>query len=315
MHARVNPAADPVNATALSVVVTVVDGGAMLRTMLEAIAQQADAPPRQVLVPFDDSRPEIGALAAEFPAVEFFSIGTVTTARPRQSAAGQHELYDRCRAAGLLRATGELVAILEDRAPPRVDWCATMLRLHRELPHAVIGGAIECAATDSLNWAFWACDFSRYALPFAAGPRQWVSDVNVCYKRRALTLTRDLWQHRFHEPEVHWWLLERGETLFLTPEAVVDYRTPYRSLRRLLPERFQWGRLFGCIRARRLSTSARLRFAIGGLLLPVVLFARHAATQRRLGHGARFRRAAPLMLPMLLAWSAGEVSGYLTGRA
>jgi hypothetical protein len=298
----------------MSLVITIVDGHDVLRRMLHAIRNQQGAPPLQVLAPYDDSRPDIGAMAGEFPEVEFFSIGTVQTTHPIDSAGGQHELFDRRRAAGLKRATGDLVAILEDRAPPRPDWCATMARLHAELPHAVMGGAIESASTDALNWAFYACDFSRYAPPFDAGPREWVSDVNVCYKRRALELTRDLWQARFHEPEVHWRLLQRGETLYLTPEAVVDYKTPYTSLLGVLPERFQWGRLFGYIRARNVTAGARLKFIAAGPVLPFVLFARHAAAQRGRGQGPRFWRSAPLMLPLLMAWSAGEVWGYVTRR-
>ncbi|MEZ5293565.1 MAG: hypothetical protein R2745_20950 [Vicinamibacterales bacterium] len=298
----------------MSLVITIVDGHDTLRGMLLALRAQRGAPPLQILAPYDDSRPDIGAMAGEFPEVEFFSIGAVQPAHPIASAGGQHELFDRRRAAGLKRATGDLVAILEDRAPPRPDWCATMARLHAELPHAVIGGAIESASADRLNWAFYACDFSRYAPPFEAGPRDWVSDVNVCYKRRAVELTRDLWHTRFHEPEVHWRLIERGETLYLTPEAVVDYTTPYTSLLGVLPERFQWGRLFGYIRAKNVSTVERLKFIAAGPLLPLVLFRRHAAAQARRGQSSRFWQAAPVMLPLLMAWTAGEVWGYVTRR-
>ncbi len=305
------PASDAVT---MSLIITIVDGRDVLRGMLDALRRQVGAPPLQILAPYDDSRPDIGAMAAEYPEVEFFSIGTIATGHPIASAGGQHELFDRRRAAGLKRATGDLVAILEDRAPARPDWCANMARLHAELPHAVIGGAIECASTDTLNWAFHACDFTRYALPFTAGPREWVSDVNVCYKRRAIEATRDLWHTRFHEPEVHWRLLQQGETLYLTPEAVVDYTTPYTSLVKVLPERFQWGRLFGYIRARNVSPLARLKFIAAGPLLPFVLFTRHAGAQARRGQSARFWQAAPVMLVLLCAWSAGEVWGYITRR-
>ena len=298
----------------MSVVVTAVEGGDTLRAFLHALRAQVDAPALEILVPFDDSRPDIGALASEFPEVRFFSIGAPTTTHPLASAGGQHELFDRRRAAGLKAASGELVGILEDRAPPRRNWCATMARLHASTVHAAIGGAIDCASSDTLNWAFHACDFSRYAPPFDAGTRTWISDVNVCYKRRAVELTRDLWHTRFHEPEVHWRLLERGETLFLTPEAAVDYRTRYTSLLGVLPERFGWARLFGHVRARHMSTLERLTLIAAGPLIPFVLFARHARTQQRRGFGAQFWRSAPWMFPLLCAWSAGEVWGYVTRR-
>lgn len=318
MSASASPtaAAAPVTSVPgrLSLVITIVEGRDVLRGILNALRAQVGAPELEILAPYDDSRPDIGELAREYPEVQFFSIGSVPTTHPVNSAGGQHELFDRRRAAGLKRATGELVAILEDRAPPRKDWCATMVRLHATTNHAAIGGAIDGAATDPLNWAFHACDFSRYAPPFEAGTREWISDVNVCYKRRAVELTRDLWHTRFHEPEVHWRLMERGETLYLTPEAVVDYRTRYPSLLGVLPERFQWARLFGYVRARNVSTLERLKFIVAGPLIPFVLFARHARAQHRRGFGAKFWRSAPWMFPMLCAWTAGEVWGYVTRR-
>lgn len=306
----------PLARPALSVVVTVVGGGSVLRRMLDALVGQVSPPTLQILVPYDDSRPEIGELGVAYPGVEFFSIGAIDTVRPVQSPAGQHELFDRRRTGGLARATGDLVAILEDRAPPRPDWSATMARLHASLPHAVIGGAIECAPTvRTIDWAFYACDFSRFALPFEAGPRRWVSDVNVCYKRRAIDLTREVWTPRFHEPAVHWHLLERGETLYLSPEAIVDYHPACGSLRAVLSERLQWGQLFGWVRARSLSWPTRAAFVAVGPLLPLVLYLRLARLAGRLGRGRRFAGATPWILLLLVAWTAGEVRGYITKRA
>jgi len=302
------------DAPVLSVILTVVEGGSAVGRFLDVMLAQDDPPGMEILVPYDASIAETGRLRAAYPAVRFLDMGRVPTERPVHSAAGQHELYDRRRSAGLAQARGSLVAILEDRAPPRPRWARDMVRLHESLPHAVIGGAIESTSRDSLNWAFYACDFSRYSLPFESGPRDWVSDVNVCYKRRALEQTRELWQDRFSEPRVHWALQEAGETLYLSSEVVVDHETGYASLARVLPERFHWGRLFGYQRARHVSSSQRLRYAVLGPILPPLLLFRHGRTQRRKGHFGRFLRAAPIMLLLLTAWTAGEVWGTITRK-
>jgi hypothetical protein len=298
----------------LSVVVNIVDGGAALRRVLHAIASQHDPPAMQIVVPVDASIAEAAAVASSFPGVEVVELGSVSTRHSSASASGQHELYEQRRATGLRHARGALIALLEDRAAPRPDWARRLVEQHRQLPHAVIGGAVECASTDLLNWAFWACDYSRYALPFASGPRDWLSDVNVSYKRRALDATRDVWQDRYNEARLHRALADRGETLFLTNDAVVEFKAAYRSLGPLLAERVQWGRVFGAARAADLSASQRVRLLAAGPLLPVVLLLRHAATQRRLGNGRRFARALPLVLSMLTAWTVGEVQGYFTQR-
>jgi hypothetical protein len=298
----------------LSVILTVVEGGDAVARFLDAMLAQDQAPSLEILVPYDASIGEIGGLRPKYPTVRFVDMGAVGTDRPVASAAGQHELYDRRRSAGLALASGALLAILEDRAPPRRTWARDMGRLHAELPHAVIGGAIESASTDSLNWAFYACDFSRYALPFESGPRDWVSDVNVCYKRRALEQTRDLWRDRFSEPRVHWALQESGDTLYLSSDVVVDHQTRYPSLLRVLPERFHWGRLFGYQRARHVGAAQRIKYTLLGPLLPPLLLLRHGRTHRQKGNFGRFLRAAPIMLLLLAAWTAGEVWGTITRK-
>jgi hypothetical protein len=296
----------------LSVVVTVVDGGDVLRRFLRALTHQNDAPAMQILLPYDASVPEIAAMASEFPQVTSVDMGQSKTLRPISTAAGQHELYDRRRAAGLALATGELIAILEDRAPPRPNWASTAVRLHRELLYGCIGGAIECAPGDLLNWSFYVCDFSRYSLPFASGPRQWVSDVNVTYKREMMDDTRSVWRERFNEALVHWTLLERGETLYLSNELIVDYQTPYSSLLGVLPERFHWGRLFGSVRARSVPAWKRALFILLGPLIPTRLVVRHGITQMKKGNVARYVLASPYIAALVTAWAFGEWIGYLT---
>jgi hypothetical protein len=241
-------------------------------------------------------------------------MGVRRTLRPIATASGQHDLIDQRRAAGLREARGSLIAILEDRSPPRSDWAASMARLHNELPHGVIGGVIAFGPGDDLNWSLWACDFGRYAPGSPDGPRAWISDVNVCYKRRCVETTRDLWSERFNEARLHWALRERGETLYLANDAVVQNETTYRSVAEVLRERFQWGRSFGCARAAHASPVARFGYVVASPLIPLVLFARHWRTQQRLGNGSRFARAARYMLPVLLAWTAGEAWGTITRR-
>lgn len=298
----------------LSVVVTIVDGPAALRRFLAALTRQIDPPPLEILVPFDASAAEVHALAGEFPTVTWLALGHLDTAAPITTAAGQHELYDRRRSAALAVARGDLVAILEDRGVPRPDWARTVVRLHRE-PWAVIGGAIEPAPCGLVEWALHVCDFSRYALPFASRSVDWVSDVNVTYKRHALERTRHLWQDRFHEPVVHWALQREGAALRLDPALVVDHYRTSRRFAVLVRERFDWGRLFGAIRAGAGGPLQRAGRVVATPLVPVVVLARHARVRIRRGETWRFVAALPVLLVLLAAWAAGEAWGLCTGRA
>jgi hypothetical protein len=299
----------------LSVVVTIVDGGDVLARCLRALSQQVDPPGMEVLVPWDDSVKGVDEFVRRFPSFRFLPLGALTIARPASSAAGQHELFDRRRAAGLNAATGDIIAIVEDRGLPRPDWARTMIALHERLPHAVVGGAIEHGTSGVLNWAVYFCDFSRYQLPFAAGVREWVSDVNIGYKRDALMDIHDVWRERYHETTVHWALQRRGHQLYLSPDLVVDQDRGRLRLSRVLGERFAWGRLFSYTRAREQPLFRRLMYAALSPLLPFVLLARHARVQfsKRAALG-QFAAASPLVFMLLMAWSAGETVGYVTRR-
>lgn len=298
----------------LSVVLTVVEGGAAVGRALDALLAQEAPPPLEIVVPYDDSAADVGALAARYPDVRFLALGHVATEQPPSSAAGEHELFDRRRAAGLAVTTGDLVAILEDRGTARKDWARTAVRLHASLPNGVIGGAIDPLPSRLLEFAIHVCDFTRYTSPFVSGPREWVSDVNVVYKRRVLDATRELWRERYQEPVVHWSLQKAGEALYLSDALVVLHRRAPVPLSALAHERFHWGRLFGAIRGRSMRPAQRLFFALSAPLIPLVLLARHARAQATKGRLARVVAAVPALLFLLVTWTAGEVAGVVTRR-
>lgn len=299
----------------LSVVVTIVDGAAAVEECLEALTTQHDAPSMEIIVPHDDSVEGMDAVVDRFPSVRFLSIGRIDTERPLRSPSGQHELYDRRRAAGLAVADGEVVCIVEDRGVPEAGWAAKIDRAQRDMPHAVIGGAVDCDVTAALNLALFFCDYGRYQRPFDAGPREYVTDVNISYRRDALDSTRELWRDRYHETTVHWELARRGETLWLSPDFVVWQRRRGLRLRSILRERFEWGRLFAYTRAREAGGAKRLAYAVLSPLLPLILFARH--TRLQMGKRSKFGgfvRVSPLVALFLVVWSLGETVGYVTGR-
>jgi hypothetical protein len=300
--------------TRLSAVVTVVDGGQQLARLLRALVAQ-DRQIDEIIVPWDASIADVGRLKGEFPGVNFLSLGTLATDRPIRSHAGQHALYDKRRSAGLAMATGDLVAITEDRVIPDPGWSGAYVRLHQELPHAVIGGAIDEDRGSTLNRAIYLCDFGRYQPPFEAGEREYISDVNICYKRQALDLTRSVWGTRYHETSVHWALRRAGQLLWLSPEprVVVD-RGPLK-LGVALGERLAWGRLFAVTRAAETTLPRRLTWAAATPVLPGLLYSRilRGRLDRRRGIQALIS-ATPALFLLLSLWAVGEALGYLSGQ-
>ncbi len=299
----------------LSIVVTVVDGGRYLRDFLLAVMAMKNSPPLEIIIPFDASIRDTKLLGAEFPQIKFLDMGVIVPTRSIQSQGGQHELYDRRRAYGLAAATGDIVAMLEDRGHPSADWASTLIRLHAELKNNVIGGAIECREpVNLLHWTFYVTDFGRYGRPFKSGPASWVSDVNVSYKRKALADSHHLWTERFYEMIVHRYLMSRGEELHLSNELVVYHARPPVTLGPLLRERLEWGILFGYVRTKQTSPVERLGLILGSPLIALVLCARHGLIQARKGRGLRYLTALPYVILLTTVWSLGEVWGYITRR-
>ncbi len=297
----------------LSVVVSVAGGRDSLLRCLEGLAAQEDAPSFEIVLPYDDSIADVADAAAGFARVRLVPMGHCATARPPRTPTGQHELIDRRRSAGLAAARAALVALLEDRVVPHPDWARNMVEAARA-GAGVVGGAVQCTAASPLARAICLCDYSRYQPPFEGGRRAYVTDVNVCYSRELLEGTRDAWEERYHETTLHWALERKGATLWLDPRPVVDHHGEGKPLRAVLRERLEFGRLFASTRARESSVARRAVLAALAPLLPAVLFARLVRQAARRRSLRELAGAAPFVGTLLVAWSAGEMMGYITGR-
>jgi len=295
----------------LSIIITVVEGSRALSRCLEALAQQTGPPSMEVIVPYDETVSEVASLAQRFPSVVLMNLGSLADKKSVSNEFTQHILFDRRRAAGLRAAKGNLIAMIEDRVQPRADWAASMRDLHKSHADAVIGGAIDNGADDPLRWAVFFADFGRFQPPIEQEDAEYVSDINICYKREALESVRNLWENRYQEPKVNWALRRHGHKLRISEKALVVQERAKIGLWSLIKERFHWGRTFGRIRGQEASRSKLLVFALACPLLPYVLFVRHF--RRQLGkrrHVAEYIKASPALLLLLHWWFLGEFVGY-----
>jgi hypothetical protein len=298
----------------LSVIITTVGGPPFLRKCLSRLVAQIAGRNIEVIVPYDSTAPEVAALKTVFPQVLFVDMGFVKTdGRPGTQQAA-HEIFDRRTAAGLNAARGEILALLQDYGSPDPTWCDQVLEAHR-LPYGVIGGAVEHEGKGALNWAVYFLDFGRYQLPLPEGRTDYLTDVNVSYKRAALESVRRLWSDRYKEVTVNWALTSKGSVLWQRPQIVVWQDRGTLSFSDLVVERFSWGRLFGCIRTREISPLARVLYVALSPGIPLVLLARMAGKVFGTGRNrGQFILALPQFAAMAFFWCLGEFAGYLTGR-
>lgn len=280
---------------------------------LEALEQQVDPPPMEVLVPYRSSTKAVGfeGLRERFPRVTFLAVHDLRSS----TASGSREHHDELRARGLAKARGDLVGLLEDHARPDPRWCARAVEAH-EGPWSAVGGAIENDVERSLNWAVYFCDFYRYLNPVPAGDAERVSDANVVYERAALEAIRPVWETSFNEPAVNAALAERGCRLALDPRLIVHQHRVGLTLGDALEERFVWGRSYAAGRAPTLGLGRRLLVtALSPAVPPLLLFRMASAIRRKGRDDTPFLRALPLTALLTAAWSAGEATGMITGRA
>jgi len=290
-----------------------VGGKQSLCECLDALYEQAADVKAELIVPFDKWTTDILELGSSYPDVRFVETELTSLSEDESARPRRHSQFDLRRAAGLLKARGKIIAMTEDQAVPAADWCKQILLAHDEMnTRGVIGGAIENKVDRIMNWAWYYCDFARYGLPFESRHADYVSDVNVSYKREALMSVKEVWESAFHETTVHWTLSRNGEELILDPRPVVFQNRPSTSLIDSLRERIAWGRAFADTRAAETGIMKRLLLAAGCAFLPFLLATRAVGHMIRHGRSGLFiLKVLPLLFVLLIHWSLGEAIGYL----
>lgn len=296
----------------LSIILRVVGGGEFLRKCLEQLVQQAQGSSIEIIVPYDRTVSAVDKLKQEFPTVIFSDLGEI--GRVAKTPGALHELFDLRTAAGLRVARGKVIALLEDYGFPNPDWCDQVLKAH-QLPYAAIGGAVEHKGKSILNWAIYFLDFGRYQLPLKEGPFDYLSDVNIAYKREALLAVKDVWEKSYNEVRTNWTLINQGMILWLRPQIVVWQDRGKLVWLEMVTERFYWGRIFGRNRVEYIKPGQRLAHIVATPILPFVLVWREAfkvfkSRRNRL----KFLISLPLMLFLAGFWCLGELAGYVDYR-
>ncbi|MEQ1896952.1 MAG: hypothetical protein ABL971_06125 [Vicinamibacterales bacterium] len=301
---------------ALSVVNIVIDttgpraSVSHLASCLQALSEQVNAPPFEVVVPYHPDVDGMEALQQQFDWVRFVP---VTDVRISLRERGGREHHDVLKTRGIALARGELIGLLEDHGRPDTHWCANVTAAHQR-DCAAVGGAIENGIDRILNWAVYFCDFGRYQNPLPTGESPIASDANVTYKRGVLDDIVTIWEKSYREIVVNTALVSRSEKIVLQPDVIVHEQREGLRFGSALRERFIWGRSYAATRTAWMSGSQRIVYSALSPLLPLVLVLRmmDTARQRRRNFG-KFLLALPVIAALVTVWSAGEAVGYVAG--
>ena len=217
------------------------------------------------------------------------------------------------RTRGMSLSQGDIIAFLEDYGFADENWSAEITNAH-DSGHPIAGGAVENRSPDRLlNWAVYFFDYGKYMLPVRPGAVASLSGINTSYKRKVLEEVADVYRDGFDEAFVHEELRRRGYELFLVPSAIVHLSKNF-EFGQTLQSFYRLARSFAARRVARRKWTARVVFAFGACLLPVLLPLRvvlRTLPKRR--HLSKLFLSFPHLFVLMVIWSAGEFCGYILG--
>lgn len=285
----------------ISVVIASINGRKYLERCLAALAVQQGTVPAEVIV-----ADCVGPSVADYVRQEHPDVKLIAFDEPKS--------VPDLRAAGILVATGEIIAITEDHCIPEPDWYEAMSASHERHDNPAIGGAVDNAATDHIiDWAVFFCEYSNFISPVDDGIVHDLPGPNVSYKRGALMELEEMIREGYWETFLHWKLESEGFQLRSDPTVRVLHKKDFRFWSFFL-ERFHYARAFAGTRNESIPLSKRLFYLAFSPALPPMLIRRiWKRVWKRRRHLREFAAALPIILLFMVAWACGEFTGYAIG--
>lgn len=218
------------------------------------------------------------------------------------------------RAAGLLAARGDVIALTRDVCVPEPGWLARLASTLEREAAAAAGGVIDlppgAAWADRVSHRL---EYTAFRAGARAGAVTVLAATNVAYARAKLLRHRALFENGYREGELHAALAAAGERLVLDPGARVRLDSE-RPLGSHLAQRFHAGRAHAAERRARGGPWAAILHALATPALPAVLAVRLLGALRAGGDGsARAVWGTVESVPLLLSGVVGELVGALAG--
>jgi len=284
----------------LSVVVAAQDARATIGRCLEGLERQRPGSLGQVILVDNSSDGTADYVRQRFPSVEVVE---------RTGRALIPELWG----AGILRSSGEIVALTTAQMVPDKQWAQALLQEYARHSWAGVGGVILPAPKLSLpDQAVYWLRYGRYARRTAVGAVGDIPGDNASYRRaQLLPFAERIRREGFWENEVHALLHRRGARLCAAPEATVRYHGGPRFAR-FARQRLAHGRRFGAQRIVGLGPARRVLLVAVWPFTPLAFLARICRDALGAGGGGSLVRALPALLCLLMCWSLGELLGYLS---
>jgi hypothetical protein len=219
------------------------------------------------------------------------------------------------RAAGFDQSRGPIIAVIEEHCVAADDWIETILATFGPKDSAIGGPMFDDDFRRLRDWVVYFSEYNADIPPWTAGDRGWLNDANAAYGREHLERHRAVLGESYWAAALHPKLVAEGARMKAVPNMVVRHTGPF-DYAYYLRQRYLLSRLWGGTQRDRVSLAERVMHLGAAPIFPAFLLARIAGRVHRSGSArlrARFLRAIPLLLPVLIAYTWGEWLGYLMG--
>jgi len=287
---------------ALSVILPTCDDFSSIRLTVRALRAQTirDRIELVIVTPGDDARVTDSEVAG-FCAVRIVNGGPLRTS-------------NIARAAGVRVASAPIVVFSEDHSFPEPNWAEALVAAHQS--GCVVAGPVLSNGNPNsmLSWANLLLEYAPWLEGATKGETTDLPGHNSSYNRDLLlSYGANLEAMIEVEAVVQRDIIDRGHKMVLEPAARTSHLN-FSTLRSALPLRFNAGRSFAGHRARLFSPVERLKYIVGGPLIPIVRLRRIVSMLRS---SERYSRLLPQVIPalciVLLADGLGEMIGYVWG--
>jgi hypothetical protein len=283
----------------VSVVIAARRPGPGLAVCLRALSAQGEQAEEAIVAATFEAP---AALRKEFPLLEWV-------------AGDGSALVPQLWALGVRRAQADVVALTTADFAPEERWVAAIRDAYRRWDAAGVGGRIDPPQDGPAR--AWAAYFQRYSAYLRYQGEQSAGDLaadNAAYPRADLLEHLAQYGDGFWETDYHRWALARGRKLVFCPQVAVRACSS-SGLLEFVAQRHRHGRQYGRARAARMGSGHRLLLLAAAPLIPCVLIWRTVVRVWRDGrYQAALLRCLPALCCFVLAWTSGEVRGYLEAR-
>lgn len=287
---------------AISVVIASGAGGVFLFRCLDSLRDQAAAQDAEVIVVDRCGGETAARLRRAYSFVDI--VRAELDHRPS---------VPELRMLGVVRARGDIVAIIEEHCVAPPDWLAAIRSSFQKGDVAIGGPILDSGFRRVRDWVVYFSEYHNYLPPWPDGERYALNGANIAYRRRTLLEHRGRLASGYWEVVLHPHLAKDGGCFRAVSRMGVHHTGPFDSTY-YLGQRYLLSRVWGGTQRQKVGLARRLLYLGAAPVFPFLLLAR--ITHRVIKSGRNIGRLAlalPLLVPVAIAYVWGEWLGYLLG--